>query len=346
MKNAPICFGTGLVALDVILNGSPMTLPKLSAGGSCGNVLSILSYLGWASYPVARLANDRAGLELVQDLNRWDIHQDFLTQTKEGSTPIIIHRILKGKNGEPVHKFEFKDPETKDWLPQFKAITKNVAIEVIQGKAVPQVFYFDRMNPGTFDLATHYKAKGAVIFFEPTSAKDEKQFIKFLAVADIVKYSHERIPDFRTKYSSIGCFLEIETLGKDGLVFRSSNQSSPNQWKTLKGYPIEKVQDAAGAGDWCSAGIISKLCREGHKSLFSSSIKEIETALRFGQALGAMNCLYDGARGLMYHIKVKKLELVIQNIMSSKMISTELLPTMPLIDLSSNLKFAKLYNKK
>ena len=49
-------------------------LTKLSAGGSCGNVLSILGYLGWDSYPVARLANDEAGAGVMHDLKRWHIH--------------------------------------------------------------------------------------------------------------------------------------------------------------------------------------------------------------------------------------------------------------------------------
>lgn len=346
MKNAPVCFGTGLVALDVILNGSPATLPKLSAGGSCGNVLSILSYLNWSAYPVARLANDRAGAELVLDMTRWGVNQEFLSQTEDGSTPIIIHRILKDKNGLPIHKFEFKDPETKGWLPQFKPITKNVAAEVMHSDLIPQVLYFDRMNPGTFELVKYYKAKGSVIFFEPTSAKDEELFEKFLALADVVKYSHERIPEFRVKHPSITSFLEIETLGKEGLVFRCKNRTKPNQWKEAKGFDIEKVQDAAGAGDWCSAGLITRLCINGYKGLSSSSDDDVEKAISFGQSLGALNCLYDGARGLMYYIESKKLVKAVASVEMSKSISSLKLPTTPIIDISSNLRFAKLYSKK
>ena len=120
----PTCFGAGLIALDVIMNGSPKTLPKLSAGGSCGNVLSILGYLNWNSYPMARLANNQAGVELIRDFKRWEIHLDYLRVNKEGSTPIIIHRILRDKSSKPIHRFEFRDPDTKKWLPQLKPITK------------------------------------------------------------------------------------------------------------------------------------------------------------------------------------------------------------------------------
>lgn len=169
----PVCFGAGLVALDVILNGSPATLPKLSAGGSCGNVLAILAYLGWMSSPIARLSNDRAGFELIRDLERWHIDTTHLSQDETGRTPIIIHRIKRDKFGEPVHRFEFRDPETGSWLPQFRAITKNVALEVLQKNTVPRVFYFDRPNPATFELARNLRKQGSIICFEPSSIKNK-----------------------------------------------------------------------------------------------------------------------------------------------------------------------------
>lgn len=339
----PTCFGAGLVALDVILNGSPATLPKLSTGGSCGNVLSILGYFGWNSYPVARLANNQAASEVMTDLERWNIHTEFISINEQGSTPIIIHRILKDKLGKPIHRFEFRDPETKSWLPQFKAITKNVAAEVILHSNHPQVFYFDRMNPGTLELATHLKSKGCIIYFEPSSAKDTKQFEKFLAIADIIKFSHERIPDYKDKYTSIQCFLEIETHGKEGLLYRSKKKSNSDQWKSIKSFDLANVQDAAGAGDWCTSGIIYNLCSRGQDGLFKSGVKVIEQALQFGQALGALNCLYDGARGPMYYYTPEELLLAINGSIEQHRILTKDILKTPRIDISTKNKFSKLY---
>lgn len=343
MKKAPTCLGAGLIALDVILNGSPSTLPKLSAGGSCGNVLAILSYLGWDSYPLARLANDQAGAALLIDLDRWHIHTDYISINNEGSTPIIIHRILKDKTGKPVHRFEFRDPDTKSWLPQFKAITKNIASKVILENPLPQVFYFDRVNPGTFDLATYLKARGTVIFFEPSFIKDQKQFEKFLAIADIVKFSHDRIPDFKERYPTIECFLEIETLGKDGLSYRCINNSNPNEWVTIKAFRLDHIQDAAGAGDWCSAGIIKSLCTDGHISLFGADTKQIKKAFLYGQVLGALNCLYDGARGLMYHYTPEQLMPLVDQFVTEKKVGKLDFVKKPLIDISTEVSFSELY---
>lgn len=339
----PTCFGAGLIALDVIMNGSPTTLPKLSAGGSCGNVLSILGYLGWNSFPIARLAKNQAGAEVIKDFERWQVHIDHLIVNSQGSTPIIIHRILKDKNNKPVHRFEFRDPDTKKWLPQFKPITKHVAADIRQTNIIPEVFYFDRMNPGTLELATHFKSKGAIIYFEPSSAKEKAQFEKFLSVADIIKFSHERIPDYKTRYKSIRCFLEIETQGKDGLLYRSKNNSNPNNWKTISGFQLHEIEDAAGAGDWCTAGIISKLSCGGHTDLINMRVREIEKALQFGQALGALNCLYDGARGLMYYYTQNHLLSMAELMIERDEIFVRNTSTSPRIDISTSMKFSDLY---
>jgi fructokinase len=343
MTKKPICFGAGLVALDVILNGSPETLPKLSAGGSCGNVLSILAYFGWNSYPIARLSNNRAGTELVRDMERWHIHTDHLMRNVEGSTPIIIHRIKRDKQGKPIHRFEFKDPDTKDWLPRFKAITKQVAADVLEHSGTPQVFYFDRMNPGTFDLVQKLKEKGTVICFEPSSMKDMAEFEKFLAVSDILKYSHERIPEYKTYFKSPRCFLEIETRGKEGLMFRYKNDNTQDHWHTLPGFELEEIIDGAGAGDWCTSGILHELCMEGREALFKTGIKKLQKALLLGSALGAMNCYYDGARGLMYHYTFQKLQDEVQRFIIKRGLRKDEMIAKPRIDISTHLRFSELY---
>ncbi len=343
MTKKSICLGAGLVALDVILNGSPATLPKLSAGGSCGNILAILAFFSWDSYPIARLANNRAGDELLKDLARWHIHTDHLHRNDDGRTPIIIHRIKRDKSGKPIHRFEFRDPETGSWLPQLKPITKNVATEVLQKNLNPDVFYFDRLNPGTLEIAKSLKANGTIIFFEPSSIKDRDQFEQFLEVADIVKYSHERVPDYKTLFRSPRCFLEVETRGKEGLLFRSRNQADPSQWHTIPGFDLGEIQDAAGAGDWCTAGIIHLLAAGGQQQLFKSGVKRLHRALQFGSALGAMNCFYDGARGLMYHYIREKLLLDVERFIANKNIDAKELVKSPIIDISTQLKFSDLY---
>ena len=342
--NKPICIGIGLIALDVILNGSPKTVPKISTGGSCGNVLSILAFLNWESMPVARLADNSATKELLLDFNRWNVNNKFLKINENGSTPIIIHRILKNKNGDPIHRFEFRDPESKDWLPNFKPITRDIAKEIINIDISPSVFYFDRMNPGTIELATYFRSKGALIFFEPSSMKDEKVFRKCLSISHIVKYSNDRLKEYKTKFTVPQAELEIETRGKEGIAFRTARSNSA-EWKTIRPYHIENVVDSAGAGDWCSAGIISKLGNGGYTSFKEAQITAIEEALDFGQLLGAMNCLLDGARGLMYHFTRKQISNIVSEtlIAKSSSLGKLKLTSQSKIDISKQIQVSDLY---
>lgn len=72
-----ICSGTGLVALDVVISNDIEKPTQFYAGGSCGNVLTILSYMGWDSYPIARLSNNVASDLLIQDLKSGRLMRTF-----------------------------------------------------------------------------------------------------------------------------------------------------------------------------------------------------------------------------------------------------------------------------
>ena len=318
MPKKPVCWGAGLIALDVIVNGSPNTPPKLTAGGSCGNVMTILSFLGWSSNPVARLADNNATKELLEDFKNWKVKTEFVTTNNSGSTPIIIHRILKNKKGNPVHRFEFKNPNTGAWLPGYKPLLSKGIPNIASQLPTPNVFYFDRVSRATIDLATEANNKGAVVFFEPSSIGDESHFQECLKVSHIIKFSNERIPDFKKIFKSPQVDLEIETLGKDGLNFRSAKGKGKGNWNKIEPFKISELTDSAGAGDWCAAGIINNLCREGHGGLKKKKASDIKLALLSGQLLGAVNCFFDGARGIMYSLDKKKFNRISKIIPSTE----------------------------
>lgn len=299
-----VCVGTGLLALDVILNGRPETPPKFQAGGSCGNVLTILSYLGWNSFPIARLVNNSAFNELINDLRIWDVNIDLIENQGKGSTPIIIHRIFKDKDGKSKHKFEFKDPYTGAWLPQYKPVIAKDVEKITKNQPKANVFYFDRLNRASIELARFNKDNGALIIFEPSSIKDVRLFKQALEVTHILKFSKDRIDNYQEIFKHQQAILEIETLGNKGLQYRYSKFNSSQDWKKLEPYKIDDslIKDTAGAGDWCTSGIIDYLGKRGIDSFDKMTVSEIETALQLGQAMGAINCCFDGARGLMYKV--------------------------------------------
>jgi sugar/nucleoside kinase (ribokinase family) len=244
-RENPICIGAGLIALDVVMNGSPKTPVKVFAGGSCGNVIAILSYLNWTTFPVARLKNNEAAEELLSDLRAWNVKTSLVTQTDDGSTPIIIHRITKDKNGNSIHRFEFRNPETGFWLPAYKSVLIKDVEGLTKKAGIPDVFYFDRQTPSSIKLAEYYKSKGCLIFFEPGSNTNKNTFQKCLGLADIIKFSSERIKDYSNLYQKQQVQLEVETLGSDGLRYRFSRKLTCNKWKHIPSYKVGFVVDAA-----------------------------------------------------------------------------------------------------
>ncbi len=274
--------------------------------------MTILSYLGWSSNPVARLADNYATKELLEDFKNWKVKTDFVTTNNSGSTPVIIHRILKDKKGNPVHRFGFKNPSTGVWLPGYKPLLSKEIQNIAPKLPTPNVFYFDRVSRATIDLATEANNKGAVVFFEPSSIGDESHFQECLRISHIIKFSNERIPDFKKVFKSPQVELEIETLGKDGLNFRSIK--GKGIWNKIEPFKISELTDSAGAGDWCTAGIINNLCSEGRDGFKKKKNNDIKLALRSGQLLGAVNCFFDGARGIMYNLDKKKFNRISKKI--------------------------------
>jgi len=191
-KNRPSIFGTGLIALDVILNDDDQHSQQVAAGGTCGNVLTILSYLEWDSYPLSRLNGDTASQRVLNDLAHWGVHLTFSSLEPSSRTPIIVQRIKKTSAGKPYHRFSLRCPECGNYLPHYQAVIAD-AVEPLIGKIKPSVFFMDRVSRGALMLAKASSQEGAIVVFEPSKIKDEKNVREALALAHILKYSHEKI---------------------------------------------------------------------------------------------------------------------------------------------------------
>lgn len=309
--------GTGLIALDYLIQESNLTTPQLYLGGSCGNVLAGLSYLNWNSYPIARLDNSPATDVIFEEFEKWNLRTNFVTRTSDGSTPVIVQKLYEDIGGNIKHKFEFKCPTCGTWLPSYKAVLAKKTKELIQGDLNPQVFYFDRVSRGALILAEHYKSKGALIYFEPPSLKDSNQFKEAIEIADIIKFSAERIDKYESTYTTSRGLLEVITYGEKGIKYRFQN----DEWKLVSPININNMKDTAGAGDWCSIGIIWML---NHYNIDKLNQISIENAINLGQALGALNCQFPGARGIMYNLSIEELAIKLDKILQQYKIMDDL----------------------
>ena len=294
LETNSIIVGAGLISLDVLIWEGNCIPVSYYVGGTCGNVMMILSRMGWDAYPIARLDDTKDGLRVLDDMKKHHVHTDYVS-TQDGKTPVIVQRNFINKDGTPTHKFESRNNVGRFYL-DFKSLTLPQAKAVIERiDFVPKVFFFDRVSPAILKLATTFKEKGSVIFFEPSSRGGNViLFNKCVEMADIVKFSEQRIKDIK-QFKDYKGKLFIQTQGAKGLIYRLDSG-----WKHLDPVVNEKVVDTAGAGDWTTAALINYLFKD--KVLFGICDlleSDLETALKEAQKVGAESCSYEGARGMM-----------------------------------------------
>ncbi len=299
----PVVFGTGLIALDVVINHDHTKQPRLWAGGTCGNVLAVLSYQGWLAFPVGRLNGDTASTIVQRDLRRWGVRLKFASLAPSSKTPVVVHRILKRAGSEPIHRFFWKCPSCGSYLPSYRAVVTSAAKRVVAKLSKPKVVFVDRTSRGAILLAKAGAEHGAMVFFEPSAAGEPSHFRELFRHAHVLKYSGEMGAKLQGLVPTLGPLLEIETLGAEGLRYRSRIPGcTTSGWQRIGAFRTGHIMDMAGAGDWCTAGIIHRLGQKGLSGLLDATAGQLRDALRFGQALAAWNCQFEGARGGMYSV--------------------------------------------
>ena len=321
MPAKPVCLGSGLVALDVIYDGENGG-PRFLAGGSCGNVLTILSYLGWNSFPLARLGDDPEGDRIIGDMKRWNVKTRFVRREPEIHSPRIIERIFAGKR--PRHQFYLKCTHGNR-LPRRRPYPPRSLESIRHRLPKSDVFYFDRADPAALEAARTLKKRGAVIVFEPPKFLHNEVFLQCLKIADIVKHCHDQSGE--TAEFGIRIPLEIRTGGENGLRYMARFLRN-RSWRQMEAFPVSGLLDAAGSGDWLTAGLIHVLERGGPWR--SATAKKLEAALGFGQALASLNCNFTGARGVMYGLARPRLLWLAEKVASgeSPVIKTSRAPRM------------------
>jgi sugar/nucleoside kinase (ribokinase family) len=297
--NVPTICGAGFVALDVVVDRDSGA-ESLYAGGTCGNVLAIMAFLGWHSTPIARLDEDAAGALVREDLERWGVDLSQVGLQPRSATPIVIEEIYRSQGGMAKHRYVWTCPDCGGYLPQFRPVLSK-STEALLTMQSPEVFFFDRVSRGSIDLAKHFSKDGAVIVFEPSGSSDPRLFREAIRICHVLKYSAQRVRAFADLLKLSKALLEIETLGDEGLRYRTTLPLiGGHGWKSLPSFHVDDVKDAAGSGDWCTAGLLSKIARHGQQGFNSTTPKSLDQALQFGQALSAWNCRFPAARGGMY----------------------------------------------
>lgn len=298
--------GIGLIALDLLVKDD-LGVSSVAAGGTCGNVLAILGLLGWNAKAVGRLLPDDCAEMISSDLGAWGVDTTYLNLAPTAFAPAIVERLRVDLAGIPFHSFSFACPWCNERLPSYQPVTIASLRGVSDRLLESDVLFVDRASPGAVELATLFHEAGKIVVFEPSSSRVDHLFQKLLRMANIVKYSHDRFPEFEEDTWPSGRKLEIQTLGRGGLRFRMARRSDLSMWQHLHAPKRETLIDPCGAGDWATAGLIELTCKAGVANLENLSKEGVIRALAFAQKLGSWNCGFAGARGAMYSMSKQSL---------------------------------------
>ena len=105
-------------------------------------------------------------------------------------------------------------------MPGYRPLLAADVAQVADALPAHNLFFFDRVAPGTLELAHRSREQGALVVFEPSGIKDEELFVECLKASHVLKYSHERLSGLDALVNRGRVPVEIETLGAEGLRFR------------------------------------------------------------------------------------------------------------------------------
>jgi len=270
----------GYVPLDIV---SYQNRVWHAAGGTAGNVPAILAFLGWRASVVGELGADTAGQRVRRDLQRANVSVKWLRLNENMRTPRVVHEI--GARG---HRFLFKCPKCGQNLPHSRPLRVDRAIQVAERAETPDVFFFDRLNAGTIEMAERFADDGSFVVFEPSRPSRPDLLARAAKVAHLIKFAEDRKSRFIELSGSSPSQMCVITRGELGATYRIGE----GQWHDSPAFPYPVV-DAGGAGDWTTAGIVHVLSRT-----IDATSKELGDAVRWAQSLAAVSCGAPGARGL------------------------------------------------
>ena len=297
--------GTGIFNLDTIVvreypNG-PQDQRKFventvaeEVGGTCGNVMCMLSYLCWEAYPLAVLDTTEEGFRMTESMKRYGCNMRFVSNVEGGGTTLLRVTHKLNPDGTPKVSVRAGSPGGSRFPRRHFLRMRDEAPAFLESlDFVPDVFFFDDPAAGHRVMAKALHSKGSLIYFEPSAIKEKKDF-DTIDVCDIIKFSGENVQDTSFAEGRMDK-LFIQTLGSEGLRFNLKGAG----WVSLPPVANDNVVDWEGAGDWTTSAFLNALAEADCLSLDKMTEDVVRAALEKAQATASRSVSYMGSKGMI-----------------------------------------------
>lgn len=303
-----ICICAGKIALDIIIKRSypegfeigkrnkfKEEIYKECVGNTCGNVSTMLPYLGVQTFPIGHFDDSDKGRQLAADLERYGAETRFIQHSPKGGTTLFECTHKRDKNtGDWIRGYRQYSPGSRFPKRKFLRGRDEAPAFLAQLDFVPDVYFFDAPESGLRVLAEGLRQRGALVYFEPEGKDAANKLRDAISKSDIIKFSDERFPDvaFCQEFTDK---LFIQTLGHKGIRFSLRG----GDWQMVDPIPNEHVVDTEGAGDWTTSQFIACLCEKGLLSLDKMTTENVRECLEKACETASRSVSYLSSKGMI-----------------------------------------------
>ena len=167
------CVGSGIYNLDTIVvrdypdgpTGKRFTDKVVAeeVGGTCGNVMCLLSNFGLETYPQVSLDDSPEGRKIAEDLERYDCDMRFVTNTQDGGTTRLRVTHKRNPDGSPKVSVRAGSPggsrfprrkflRARDQAPAF--------VDALTSQFIPDFYFIDSPAAGHRYIARELRTMG------------------------------------------------------------------------------------------------------------------------------------------------------------------------------------------
>lgn len=246
--------GMGFSCVDIVKKNDQVYVMN---GGTCLNVMTALSQMGWqAGICLPILKDDLLSENFLSELKELDVDPIYV----DGRAKNISRVLQIDNNGK--HKFVLTCP-----VCNRKMVSAPIDFDIQNPRIISELsrwdlLYADRMTDGIRGAVEWFCQKKKPVMYEPNSGRNIRMIYDMAPKIDVLKFSEEKISirlaeNIIEKARNSALKLVIVTRGSAGLCYAyRTSEGGFSEWRHMSALEFSNIEDQSGMGDWLTAGFL------------------------------------------------------------------------------------------